>query len=369
VFTTQCLEQRILLLLTNEDVGQLLTMPECIESLEKMYHDYAHGKALLSRRVDNISPNSLPDAYYAFKHMGGTWPAAGVQALRLNSDVVTHPLTAGKPRRVKQPLANGRWVGLVLLFSTETGQLLAMFPDGVMQRYRVGSANGIALKHLAREDASTLALIGSGWQAGAQLMAALAVRPFRNVRVYSPRQESREKFISEVQPLYESTEIKAVDTIEECVSDTDVIMSSTSSMVPVIQPEWLCPGMHIICIKTQEVDADLLDRCDIVYVHTNEQAKQIDNIMPGTPNVFEQSDHQNWCFDKTRGLTRFPFLGQLVAGLEPGRKDPEQITCFVNNVGLGLQFAAAGALILRKAREAGIGQELQDDLFSEDVHP
>jgi len=144
--------------------------------------DFADGKALLSPRVDNIAPNAHPDGYYAFKHMGGTWPGEGVQALRINSDVITHPSVAGKPRRVKQPLAGGRWVGLVLLFSTETGALLAMFPDGVMQRLRVGAANGIALKRLAREDAATLALIGGGWQAGAQLMAALATRRFREVR-------------------------------------------------------------------------------------------------------------------------------------------------------------------------------------------
>src|SRR5438093_9639767 len=129
--------------------------------------------------------------------MGGTWPAQGVQALRINSDVVTHPLVAGKPRRVKQPLANGRWVGLVLLFSTETGALLAMFPDGVMQRLRVGATSGLGLKHLAGADARRLALIGTGWQAGTQLAAALAVRPLKEVRVWSPRKESREAFVAE----------------------------------------------------------------------------------------------------------------------------------------------------------------------------
>ena len=116
--------------------------------------------------------------------------------------MVTHPLVAGKPRRVKQPLApgrdgKGRWVGLVLLFSTETGALLAMFPDGVMQRLRVGAASGLALKHLARENASTLALIGTGWQAGAQLMAARAVRRFKRSARLQSRAESRAAFVSE----------------------------------------------------------------------------------------------------------------------------------------------------------------------------
>jgi len=356
-----------MLVLSNDDVGRVLTMEACIAALEPMYRDYANGKALLSPRVDNIAPTSLSGAYYAFKHMGGTWPAMGVQALRLNSDVITHPEINGKPRRVKQPLAGGRWVGLVLLFSTETGALLAMFPDGVMQRLRVGAANGIALKHLARAEVSTLALVGSGWQAGAQLMAALAVRPFREVRVYSPRRESREAFVAEAR-THHSANIVAVDSADACIAGADVVMAGTSSMVRVIEPRWLEPGMHVSCIKTQEVDGEVLERCGRVFVHTREQAKQIDNVMKDTPNVTRESS-RGWWNDGSCNFTRYPDLGQLVAGLASGRQHPEEITCFVNNVGLGLQFAAAGALVLRKAREAGLGHELPDDWFSEDVHP
>src|SRR5258708_15928269 len=187
-----------MLVLSNEEIAKLLSIEECMAALEPMYRDVADEKVLFSPRVDNIVPNPHPEAYYAFKHMGGTWPAQGIQALRVNSDVVTHPLVAGKPRRVKKPLApggeTGRWVGLVLLFSTETGALLAMFPDGVMQRLRVGAASGLGLKHLARADVKRLALIGSGWQAGTQLAPPLAVRKFPEGRVYSPRPESPETF-------------------------------------------------------------------------------------------------------------------------------------------------------------------------------
>ena len=333
-------------------------------ALEPMYRDYANGQALLSPRVDNIAPATHPGGYYGFKHMGGTWPARSIQALRINSDVVTHPLVAGKPRRVKQPLApgrdgKGRWVGLVLLFSTETGALLAMFPDGVMQRLRVGAASGLALKHLARENVSTLALIGTGWQAGAQLMAARAVRRFKEVRVFSPRAESRTAFASEHE------NVKTVDTIEACVEGADVILAATSSMVRVIEPKWLRPGMHVGCIKTQEIDAEVLGRCDRVFVHTRQQAKQISNVMPGTPNARKESDTGWW---KDPALS-YPDLGDLLAGKAPGRREASEITCFANNVGTGLQFAAAGAAVLARAREMKIGTELPDHWFSEDVHP
>ena len=353
-----------MLVLTNGEIARLLGIEDCMAALEPMYRDYANGQALLSPRVDNIAPATHPGGYYGFKHMGGTWPARGIQALRINSDVVTHPLVAGSPRRVKQPLApgrdgKGRWVGLVLLFSTETGALLAMFPDGVMQRLRVGAASGLALKHLAREDLSTLALIGTGWQAGAQLMAARAVRRFREVRVFSPRAESRAAFASQHQ------DVTLVDSVEECVKGADVILAATSSMVRVIDPQWLRPGMHIGCIKTQEIDAEVLRRCQRVFVHTRQQAKQISNVMPGTPNVRKEND-EGWWKDPAHS---YPDLGDLLAGRAPGRREASEITCFANNVGTGLQFAAAGAAVLAKARRLKVGTELPDEWFSEDVHP
>jgi ornithine cyclodeaminase/alanine dehydrogenase-like protein (mu-crystallin family) len=349
------------LILNNNEIARLLSIEDCMAALEPMYRDYANGRALLSPRVDNISPSSHSGGYYGFKHMGGTWPAQRIQALRINSDIVTHPLIDGKARRVKQPLAGGRWVGLVLLFSTETGALLAMFPDGVIQRMRVGAASGLALKHLAREDASRLALIGTGWQAGAQLMAALAVRKFREIRVFSPRRESRTAFIAEYK------NVEAVDSIEACIEGADVILAATSSMVRVIEPKWLKPGMHIGCIKSQEIDGEVLDRCDRVFVHNRQQAKQINNVMPGTPNVKEEHEAGWWKEPARSG--RYPDLGELLAGKAPGRRSRNEITCFANNVGTGLQFAAAGAAMLRRAREAGVGTELPDDWFSEDVHP
>ena len=357
------------LVLSNDDIGRLLPIGECMAALEALYRDRARSLALLSPRVDNIAPNSHPGAYYAFKQMGGIWPAQKVAALRINSDVITHPLVGGKPRRVKQPLANGRWVGLVFLFSTETGALLAIFPDGVMQRMRVGAASGIALRHLAREDASVLALIGRGWQAGTQLEAALAARPIREVRVYSPRKESRDGFVASSGEIHQGkTRIVASETAAAAVAGADIIAAATSSMVPVVDPAWLRPGMHVSCIKTHEVDAPLLERCDRVLLHDRTNAKALENVMPGTPNVAADLK-PGWWNDGSGRFARYPDLGQLLAGETPGRRRRDEITCFVNNVGTGLQFAAAGALALQKAREQGVGTELPDEWFSEDVHP
>ena len=356
-----------MLVLSNEDVDQLLSMPECIGVLEEMYRDYANGQALLVPRIDNLSPATEPGAYYGFKQMGGAWPRRRVQALRINSDIITHPVIAGKPRRVKEPKANGRWVGLVFLFSSETGALLAIFPDGAMQRLRVGAANGIALQHLARDDARTLAIIGSGWQAGGQLMAALSCRPFERVRVFSPRAQSRDAFVAEAKALHPALRIESVDSADKCVEGADVIMASTSSMVRVLEPAWLKPGVHVSCIKAQEVDQELLDGCSQVVVHVTAQPKQYDNVMPGTPNLDPKQG--GWWNAPGNRFGEYPDLAKLVAGTAPGRTSRTDVTCFVNNVGIGLQFAAAGALVLDKAKAAGLGHELPDDWFSETVHP
>src|SRR5256885_12005656 len=314
-----------MLVLSNEEIGRLLTIEECMAALEPMYRDVAAEHVLFSPRVDNIGPHALQGAYYAFKHMGGTWPREKVQALRINSDVVTHPLVAGKPRRVKQPLApsstGGRWVGLVLLFNTETGALMAMFPDGVMQRLRVGATSGLGLRQLAREDAQRLALIGSGWQAGTQLSAALAVRKFREVRVYSPRRETREAFVAEMRQIHK-VDIRAVDSADADADGADVIAASTSSMVRVIEPKWLKPGVHVSCIKTQEVDPEVLNRCDRVVFSNRRQSKHIDHVMKDTPNVQSESS-RGWWNDGSVKMDRFPDLADVLAGQAQGRSKGE----------------------------------------------
>ena len=361
-----------MLILTNDEIEALLVMKECIDVLEQCYVDLAHGEALNSIRGENLSPCGQSDAHYLFKHMGGTWPARRIHVLRINSEIVSYPTVKALPRRVKLPMAEGRWVGLMQIYSTESGELLAMFPDGVAQRMRVGASSAIAARFLARPDTSRLGLIGCGWQAGAQLTAMLAVRPISEVKVYSLHKDTRDTFASEMSRKL-GVEIRAVDTAAECIRDVDVIVAATSSMVPVIDPTWLTQGMHLSCIRTEEVNSQVLARCDRAVVHVKDDRQVDPVIIPGTPSVRShtlnfKSQHGD-SFDAAGSWSTFPDLVDLVAGSRSGRADAMEITCFINNVGLGLQFAAIGALILDKARELGIGRELLKEWFSEDVHP
>jgi len=165
------------LILSNQDVETLLTMRECIDVLEDVYVELSEGRGVNRRRSDCLVPSGRDGALYSLKSMDGVIPKLGIGAVRIDSDIVTWPRRGGNMRRVKVPAApNSRYVGLVLLFSSKTGEPLAIMPDGVMQRIRVGATNGLGVKYLARKDATSVGILGSGWHAGAQLMAACAVR-------------------------------------------------------------------------------------------------------------------------------------------------------------------------------------------------
>src|SRR5215468_6154975 len=154
------------LILSNEDIEKLLTMSECIDVLERTYIEMSEGRSVNRVRSDCLVPSKRKDAIYSLKSMDAVIPGLGVGAVRIDSDIVTWPKQGTNVRRVKVPLApNNRYVGLVLLFSCENGEPLAIMPDGVLQRIRVGATNGLGVKYLARKDAKAVGILGL-WLAG-----------------------------------------------------------------------------------------------------------------------------------------------------------------------------------------------------------
>jgi ornithine cyclodeaminase/alanine dehydrogenase-like protein (mu-crystallin family) len=127
------------LVVGNEDVEQVLTLDDCFEVVETAYREMADGRAVNRARSHTYLPTSRPDVAYCLKSMEGGAASLGVMALRLSSDHVAERVVAGLRRRDKLPSASGeRYLGLILLFSTETLELLAVLHDGVIQKLRVG---------------------------------------------------------------------------------------------------------------------------------------------------------------------------------------------------------------------------------------
>lgn len=358
------------LVLSNEEVWKLLPMEAAIEALEPSYCDLTNGEALCPGRRDLLVPLPGPvRAVYEFKSMPAVYPRKKIAVWRVNSDFLTWHSRAGTVRREKEPRAPGnRFVGLVFLFSMETGELMAVFPDGEIQRIRVGAVNGIAAKFLAREDASTVAILGSGFQAGTQLLAMCAVRPIRSVRVFSPNPEHRNAFVAEWQGKVKA-KIQAVNSGPEACDGAEIVVAATNAAEPVMQASWLRPGMFLTSIRPYEFDRPTLDRCDVIIIHSRESAPE-SFLTGGDATVVPElagggakakGGVIDWGEQKD--------IGELLLGRAPKRTSPEQITCFVNNIGLSLQFAACGAAVLERALQQKIGHELPGEWFTEDVHP
>lgn len=356
------------LLLSNEDVARLITMPDCIAIMEEAYRELADGRGVTRRRSDCLTPTSRDDAVYGLKSMDGVVPSLEVGAVRINSDIITWPRIGSHRRRVKVPAAaNKRYVGLILLFSTATGEPLAILPDGVVQRMRVGATNGLAAKYMARSDARTVGILGSGWQAGAQLMAVCCVRDVATIRCFSPNIDNRRAFSAEMSSLL-GVEVVPVDSPEAAIGEADIAMCATNANSQIFGPELVKPGMHITSVKHVEIDAAAVGMADRVVVHTKDPSPT-HCVAEGIEALPSRYKATGWADIEHLDFSAMPELTDIVAGRVAGRGGDREITCFINNFGLGYQFAAVGALVYQKAKAAGAGRELPTEWFTEDVHP
>jgi alanine dehydrogenase len=297
--------------------------------------------------------------------------------LRLNADVIKWEEKAGRIIKDKIPAAPGnKWVGLVLLFSAETGEPLAIFPDGIIQGIRVAASSGLAARFLAREDAAILGILGSGWQARAHATAMCAVRDIKKILVHSPTKANRENFATEVEKNL-GVPVIPVQSGESVAAGADILVAATNSVSRVVPPKWLKPGMHVTCVKITELGAETLGRADRLVIHTRKWAP--DNYITGFND--EKVEAHDPVDLLTEGAKRSyvapqqPFwlgaaeLKDVVAGKLPGRQSPQEITCFNNNIGLGIQFAALGKAVFDEAKAKGLGREIPTDWFLETVHP
>ncbi len=350
------------LLLTNEDVEQVLDMRVALEALEPVYRDLAQGSAVNRPQSQTYLPGPLPGSSYCLKTLEGGGQELGVMAIRLTSDVLRAETTDGVTRRIKVPAApGGRFLGLVLLFSLENGSLLAILPDGIIQRLRVGASSALATRAMARPEARTVGLIGAGAQATSQLLGLAAVRQLDRVRVYSPTAKRREAFADDLAERL-GVPIEPVESARAAVDGADIVLAATNSATPVIDADWLQPGMHVGFIREFEMSDAVLARADRVITHTKQG--DMDHNTPIGQEALAQTQ-------RGRGIrwSDYPDLAEVVAGIAPGRESADELTMFMNNFGVGIQFAALGASAYRAACHQGLGRELPDDWFLEAIQP
>jgi len=345
------------LIITDDDVGRLITMRECIDAMRIAFEDFSNGVAVNRPRLRYLARHSDPEKrYFANVHVGAV-PSAGVACVRAGSQIMRLPTAASERRTYENPSAFN-W-GIVILYSTETAAPLALMHEFRLSGMRVGATTGLAIDRFARREASTVGLFGSGKQARAALEAVLCVRKIERVRVHAPTRAHSEALVREM--ARPGLDIAVARDARECVEDMDIVCCATSAMRPVFDGEWLRPGQFVVTIansdvtnKRSEVDERTFARASSIII--NDWESVIENAQSELLDPIERK-----IVDRDVVVE----LGDALTGA--ATPDLSGIVYYKNNSGLAIQFAAAGAIIHRKAVEEGLCKSIPTEWLGSDL--
>jgi alanine dehydrogenase len=355
----------MVLWLGNEDIKQVFDMKECLSVVEATYREQGEGQIVNREppRTHIYLPTSKPDVKYVFKSTDGGLPRLGTQLIRITSDTLGYKMVQGERRRFKFPsLPGGKYFGLYLLFRSEDGMPLAMLHDGHINHLGVGARVGMGVKYLARQDASVVGLFGAGWYGITVLGATQHVRKIQKVKVYSPTPENRRRFAEQASKELE-IEVVPVDSAEETVRGSSIILTMTNAAGAVFNGKWLEEGSCVVTAaggdhleSREELDEETLRSAELKSVATRAFAIFI--------KAYKDS--------AAKGIidwNQVPELGEIIVGKKPGRTNDQQRAVFFQNLPGGSQHCGMATRVYELAKRAGLGKELPDELFLQDMRP
>jgi alanine dehydrogenase len=323
------------LVVSQDDVPDLLPMDECIDAMGEALSALTRGDAVMPLR----SVLSLPDDRGSLVTMPTLFPAAGVLGLKV---ITAFP--------GNQDTEFDSHQGAVMLFEAEHGRLMVIADATAITAIRTAAVSGLATGLLAREDAGDLAIIGTGTQAGTHLEAMRTVRELERVRVWS-RNAARVRAFAARETQRHGLEVEAVGSAQEAVDGADLICTCTSASEPVVLGSWVSPGTHINAVGSsvptdRELDTDLVARSRF-YVDRRESAgsEAGDFLIPKGEGAIGD-DHI------------VAELGEVVLGKALARSSSEEITVF-KSLGLAVEDLASVQLIYGKAVAARRGTRIE----------
>ena len=352
------------IIITDEDVRRLLPMRECIEAMKVAFRDFADGVAVNRPRMRYLARHPDPERRYMANVHVGAVPSSGMACVRAGSQIL-RPASAANDRRLYESPQAFNW-GIVILYSIETAEPLALLHEFHLSGMRVGATTAAAVDAIAREDAHRLGLFGTGKQARNALEAIVQVRPIRRVNVYSPDAEHRAAFAKETSR--DGLTVTAVADPRAVVTDADIVCCATSAMKPVFEGDWLENGQFIVSIansdvtnKRSEVDRRTYERASDIIVNDwesvidNDQTELLDPIREGVISR-----------DHVHELGEF-FNGKVSLKQPPRGSASDRIIYYKNNSGLAIQFAAAGGILYRKALAEGSNKVIPTEWLGSDL--
>jgi alanine dehydrogenase len=230
---------------------------------------------------------------------------------------------------------------------------------------RVGATNAIGAKYLAKREARTMGLIGSGFQAAGLLNAMARVRPIQRVKVFSPTKDHRQSFAARMEKET-GIEVVAVDTVREAMKDSDIVGAATNSGSSVFDIDGLEDGMHICINRRQEISYEVISPCDILATNGDADTNELYVMAFGDDKDRPQLVHENGWWSHRDVWDRMAELGK---DLIPGRikRESELQKTFFYSTGRGFQFAAVGAKLYEIAKRSKVGREVPSEWFLQPV--
>ena len=352
------------IIITDEHVKRLLPMRDCIEAMRVAFGDLANGAAVNRPRMRYLAKHPDPARKYLANVHVGAVPSYGMACVRAGSQIIRPPSAANDRRLYENPRAFN-W-GIVILYSIETAEPLALMHEFALSGMRVGATTAVAIDQIARPDAATLGLFGTGKQARCALEAIRLVRPIRRVNVYSPSAAHRAAFVHDMSR--DGIGVIAADDPRDVVAGADIVCCATTAMRPVFDGNSLEKGQLVVSIansdvtnKRSEVDRRTYERAAAVIINDwesvieNDQTELLDPIKDGVISREQVHELGDLILGKVR-VSQPPRLG-------PGR----EIIYYKNNSGLAIQFAAAGGIMYRKALAEGSNKTIPTEWLGSDL--
>lgn len=301
--------------------------------------------------------------HHAFTSLSGAIAKLDVTSDRVDSDIITYFRQGDRLLQRRVPgRPDGKFCGLVYLYSSRTGELLAIIHDGFLQKFRVAGTGAVGAKYLARKDARVMALIGTGWQAQGATHCFAALGTLDRIKVYSPTPGKKEAFAKQ---MSEEAKIEVVPaaSAREAVRGADVVYMATNSKDPVVMADWLEPGQYVSNVSDVELELSGWERCDVLVM--NRHGRRWMRYAIGGVDAIPEHARDQYTRPTRIDWDALPLLGEVIAGTHPGRTSEGQITGLILR-GDGVQFTAVGHLIYERCKEQGLGTEIPTDLFLQD---
>ncbi|MFB3884936.1 MAG: ornithine cyclodeaminase family protein [Thermodesulfobacteriota bacterium] len=317
-----------MLFLSSQEIGSLLGMRDYIEIIEDAYREVGGGNATVLPRIklDTLSkPGFLKILPASFSGM----EVAGIHAYSVSGI--------------------GTFTKVIFLFDTKTGDLQSVIESDRIGWLVPGALSAVATKHLARQKAKVMGILGSGRQARSQLPAVALVRDLELVKVYSPQKMHRDQYCEEMRDLLRLN-VVPVESPEEAVKGSDIVSTTSSSPKPVFDGHLIGEGTHINAIGAHDPDRRELDsisvkRSKLIADSKDRVLKEEGEVLIPIQEGIIQPDHI------------YGELGEVIAGKKEGRRNEKEITLFLSG-GIGIEYVAVAARIYQKAIKEKIGRDL-----------